>query len=391
MINLDLEKHINTQIEQSIRAYLDSDELRAKLREQVDAAAGVIIERIAGKVYADVINQGNIAEHIKNIIQVEASHQIQDQSLTMVREHLSQTPVSDIVKAQVQREANTAFTSMALPEASIDPKAIAWKKGSINGTYDDGGMINNFSSVGIDDKAKSVQLTILDDHVVVEGEFTAMNVTAAETVTARNLVLTGSLEIGTEIIDHGPFSQMIQMHSQMMIDQSLEPYTALLRDGQSLLSESTLAPSVANSNLRRVGNLLELNVSGDAKFSETLYVNANGKVGINTEEPRGALTVWDEDAEVTFVKTGRKTMFMGSTRDSQLEIGTNSKNQISLTEGSVTINSPITIMGVRFNTSVGVPEGEGLPNEIRFVTSAREDQPRFYICLGGSKWKSLGH
>jgi hypothetical protein len=53
---------------------------------------------------------------------------------------------------------------------------------------------------------------------IVIDEFTATD------ITATNLSLTGTLEIGTEIIDHGPFSQLIQHHSQMIVDQMFEPY-----------------------------------------------------------------------------------------------------------------------------------------------------------------------
>jgi hypothetical protein len=57
---------------------------------------------------------------------------------------------------------------------------------------------------------------------IVSDEFTATN------ITATNLSLTGTFEIGTEIIDHGPFSQLIQQHSQMIVDQALEPYRSNL-------------------------------------------------------------------------------------------------------------------------------------------------------------------
>jgi hypothetical protein len=58
---------------------------------------------------------------------------------------------------------------------------------------------------------------------IISDEFTAENITATENLTTKNLSLTGTLEIGTDIIDHGPFSQLIQQHSQMIVDQSLEP------------------------------------------------------------------------------------------------------------------------------------------------------------------------
>ena len=390
MINLDLEKQIAQQIEQTVKNYIDSEELRLKILEQVDDSIGKIIETVANRVYSEIVNRAQIADHIKTIVKLEAANAIQKESMEVVRAELSKTSVKQVIENAIKHDVDLSIRSFNFPEKSISTESINWSKGSLNGSYLRGGIIQNFSSTGIEDKSPNVQLTILEDHVVAEGQFTAMNITAADTVTAQNLVLTGSLEIGTEIIDHGPFSQMIQMHAEMVVDDKLQPYTTLLKDGQSLLTENNLAPSVTTSNLRKVGNLLELNVTGDAKFSETMFVSAGKKVGINTEEPRGALTVWDEDAEISFVKTGRRTMFLGSTRDSQVEIGCNNKGQICLTEDNISINSPMTIMGVKISASNGVPDGNGLPNEIRFVTSARDDQPRFYICLGGNKWKALG-
>jgi hypothetical protein len=390
MINLDLEKQIAQQIEQTVKNYIDSEELRLKILEQVDDSVGKIIETVANRVYSEIVNRAQIADHIKTIVKLEAANAIQKESMEVVRAELSKTSVKQVIENAIKHDVDLSVRSFNFPEKSIATESINWSKGSLNGSYLRGGIIQNFSSTGIEDKSPNVQLTILEDHVVAEGQFTAMNITAAETLTAQNLVLTGSLEIGTEIIDHGPFSQMIQMHAGMVTDEKLEPYTVLLKDGQSLLTENNLAPSVTTSNLRKVGNLLELNVTGDAKFSETMFVSAGKKVGINTEEPRGALTVWDEDAEISFVKTGRRTMFLGSTRDSQIEIGCNNKGQICLTEDNISISSPVTLMGVKISTSTGIPEGNGLPNEIRFVTSSRDDQPRFYICLGGNKWKALG-
>jgi hypothetical protein len=199
----------------------------------------------------------------------------------------------------------------------------------------------------------------------------------------------GTLEIGTDILDHGPFSQMIQMHSQMMIDQSLEAYTPLLRDGKALLDQNSLAASITQSNIRKLGNLQDLNVMGDAKFSETLFVSAAGKVGINTDEPRGALTIRDEEAEVSFARTRRHTMFIGSTRLGDIEFGTNNQSQLVLKENQIDINSPIRILGIKFTAANGVPDRDGEQNEIQMVTDARDDQPLFYVCRGGNKWQSL--
>lgn len=390
MINLDLEKHVNQQIEQSIKTYLDSEELKTRLKDQVNAALGHIIEHVAGKVYMEVMNENSFTEHINDIVKVEAAQQIQIITQAVVRENLATADISKIIDDKIQRTVTTNLVNVKLPENSIHPNAIDWSKQPLNGSYVRGGMIREFSSTGIDDKAKNVQLTILDDHVVTEGEFTAMNITAAENITAKNLSLTGTLEIGTEIIDHGPFSQMIQMHAGMVVDEALEPYKQLLINGQSIVNNGVLAPSVTQSNLRKIGNLSDLNVLGDAKFSETMFVSEHSKVGINTEEPRGALTVCDEDAEFSLTRTKRRTMFVGSTRDTDIEIGSHNQTQITLKQDIVDIANAVRVMGIKFSVSPGIPEYIGEMNEIVLISSARDDQAKFYICRGGNKWQALG-
>jgi hypothetical protein len=389
MINLDLEKQINQQIQETIQRYVTSEDLQTRIREQVDAAVGNIIGSVASKVYAEVLSSSDIKNNITKIVQLETNQHVHAESLAIVRSEIARTPIRDIVEKLVRNEVNIKIDKVDFPNNSLHPSTIAWYPKSISGDYVSGGLITDFSSTGIDDKSTTAQLTILDNHVVVEGEFTAMNITAADTIQAKNLSLTGTLEIGTEILDHGPFSQMIQMHSQMVVDQALEPYHELIRDGKSLITGDSLAPSISQSNLRKVGNLQELNVIGDAKFSETLYVSAGGKVGINTEEPRGALTIRDEDAEVSFMKTNRRTMYIGSTRNSGLEIGTNNQSQIVIKEDLIELNNAVRVMGIKFSVSGAIPEHTGEPNEIVFVLSAAEGQPRFYRCTGGNRWNAL--
>jgi hypothetical protein len=389
MINIDLEKQINDQIKITIQEYLNGDALRQSIQEKIDVAIADIISSVANKIYADIASSDDIKNHILGIVKLETNQNIQTESQYIVKQELSRVPVQEIVENIVKNEVTVKFDSLDFPDSSIPLKSIAFSPGSLSGDYVSGGLIKNFGSTGIDDKSNNVQLTILDDHVVVENQFTAMNITAADTLTAKNLTLTGTLEIGTDILDHGPFSQMIQMHSQMIVDQALESFQVLFKDGNPLVSTDTLAPSVSISNLRKLGNLIELNVMGDANFGETLYVGSK-RIGINTDEPRGALTIRDEETELSFSKSGSRTMYVGSsTRGQSLELGTNNQSRITLKDDIVEVKNPVRVMGIKFSVSGTIPDTAGEPNEIVFVLSANADQPRFYICLGGNQWQAL--
>jgi hypothetical protein len=390
MINLDLEKQITAQIEQTIRDYIVSTELYDSIKKQVDTAVTAVIQQVANKVYSDVVNQQSLTKDISSIVKHEAIITTQKQSLESVKLELSQLPVKKIVENLVKQEINLRLDTLDFPDNSINHSSIKWEPGALNGSHICGGRITNFNSLGIDDRATDFQLTITDGLVVIDKELTVETVNVTENLNVNNISILGTLEIGTDILDHGPFSQMIQMHSQMMIDQSLEAYTPLLRDGKALLDQNSLAASITQSNIRKLGNLQDLNVMGDAKFSETLFVSAAGKVGINTDEPRGALTIRDEEAEVSFARTRRHTMFIGSTRLGDIEFGTNNQSQLVLKENQIDINSPIRILGIKFTVANGVPDRDGEQNEIQMVTDARDDQPLFYVCRGGNKWQALG-
>jgi len=390
MINLDLEKHINEQVEQSIKAYIDSDELQKHVREQVDAAVGTIIQRIAGKVYVEIINENQIAQHIDNIIKIEAGQIVQNLSTQMVRDEISKISVSGLVEKQVNKEIKVKIDNFDFPESSIPTSAIKWKQGCLSGSLIDDGMISNFSSTGIDDKSDNVQLTILNDHVVVENNFSAYNVTAVEDINAKNISLTGALEIGTEIIDHGALTQFVQTHFEIKMEEAMANYKSLFnKDGQMIITPTSLAPSIVETNIKKLGNLQELNVLGDANLSGTVYINVNGKVGINTDSPRGAFTVYDQDAEVSFARTTRRTMFIGSTSPTGIELGTNSQAQLVFKENQIDINSALTILGIKFSVSDSIPEHQGSQNEVVFVKNVADGQPLIYICRGGTKWTGI--
>lgn len=389
MINLDLEKHINEQVEQAIKSYLESDELRKHVREQVDNAVGGIIQKVAGKVYVEVVNENQIAQHIESIIKIEAGQVVQNLSTQMVQKEISKISVKDLIEKQVNKEIKVKIENFDFPESSIPTSAINWQQGCLSGSLINDGMISNFSSTGIDDKSNNVQLTILDDHVVVENNFTAYNITAAEDINAKNISLTGALEIGTEIIDHGALTQFVQTHFEIKLEEALAEFKPLFNNGKMIITPTSLAPSIIETNIKKLGNLQELNVLGDANLSGILYVNVNGKVGINTDSPRGSLTVYDQDAEVSFVRTNRRTMFVGSTSPTGFELGTNSQAQLVFKENQIDINSALTILGIKFSVSESIPEHQGSQNEVVFVKNVADGQPLIYICRGGTKWTGI--
>ena len=77
-----------------------------------------------------------------------------------------------------------------------------------------------------------------------------------------------------------------------------------------LIDNNSLGNSIIESNLRKVGRLTSLSVTGITELADTVYIN-NGRLGVNTEEPAGVFTAWDEESELTVRKYKNRTMYVG--------------------------------------------------------------------------------
>jgi hypothetical protein len=146
---------------------------------------------------------------------------------------------------------------------------------------------------------------------------------------------------------------------------------------------------VINSNIRRLGLLQDLRVSGPSNLADTLIVTEGNRVGLNTDEPSGVLTIWDDDAELTVAKLSRRNMFVGSTRQTDVSLGTDNRVQLKMSSDGIEITDPITVQGIRFSVMDDVPERNGMRDEMVLVRNARDSQPRFYICEGSNRWRAL--
>ena len=80
------------------------------------------------------------------------------------------------------------------PESSIPAHAINFTDFTISGNHIQGGIITNFGSTGIDDKASICQLSIFDETTVVENNLLTNNLTVkGHTVIEGDLTVKGTL------------------------------------------------------------------------------------------------------------------------------------------------------------------------------------------------------
>ena len=98
-----------------------------------------------------------------------------------------------------------------------------------------------------------------------------------------------------------------------------------------VLSFSELGPTVTKSNLKQLGTLKSLNVSGDTTLGEFAgFYSELNRVGINTETPAGALGIFENGVDMFFGSNKIDTATLGTIGNDHLEIVTDSTVRITV-------------------------------------------------------------
>lgn len=373
-------------ISKEVVKIFESVDIEQIVKQQVEA----VIEKNI-RSYTQRLHTGfNVA--LENIIQNMES-ELDERVRAAARNAVAQTDIPHLIKRSVRNLYEEKIQSYDFPTNSIAASAIKWKDISFSGDMVNSGTIKNFGSTGIKDNATDVKLILNDNELTVESTLIAKEVHTAE-AEIGNLTVRGTLAVTGDFAITEALSEMLASVSTIAINEYFAQgfelgEKSILNNGKLLLNSTTLGPSIVNSNIRKLGLLQNLRVQGDSEFSDTMIIGENGRVGINTDSPEGALTVWDEDSEVTFSKSSRRVMRLGSTRDGELILGAANKDQLHIKNDSVEINEPLRLMGVKFSVLNYIPDFNGEPGEVVYHRSATLGQPVLYICQGGNNWAAV--
>jgi hypothetical protein len=263
--------------------------------------------------------------------------------------------------------------------------------------------LKNFASTGISDQASTCQLTVMDDITVVENQLIAKNLEVIETTTIKNLIVKGSINTDNrswnELKDHVSeltLKKITDEWKSQLVDQVTEQiksagidFENVTVNGQDLVSGSCLSSRVTESNLQRVGNLQNLRVLGEASFNKNTLNVVNKRIGINTESPEMALSVWDEEVSVVIGKNKAKQAYIGTNRDNGVAIGVNRVPQIELDVDGMTTIKKLRVGLHRISHDVQVPGYSGTRGDIVFNSNPGPSNVFAWVCLGGHRWQDL--
>lgn len=181
--------------------------------------------------------------------------------------------------------------------------------------------------------------------------------------------------------------EVVNTSLQRIQDRGIDANSILL-NGQPLISEQTIAPTVQSSSLTSVGILNSLTVKGEINLSNTVFVDSN-RLGINTNTPDAALSLWDEEVAVSVGKLKDNTAYIGTNRKQNFVIVVNQQNQIEVsTDGTTTIQK-LQVGKHKISHSSEAPGWLGNKGDFVFNTDYKLGSPFAWVCLGQYKWQGL--
>lgn len=263
------------------------------------------------------------------------------------------------------------------------------KDRSLSGNKINGGMITNFSSVGISDEATQTVIAIkneglhvdnafvktianpltVDGNLDVKGEVYAEKLHVNEISSDLRNERTSPLEfqgdgkapVGKGLIwtGGGHTKQFIlkEKPDRLWASESLDLYRGrvYMIGGETVLDSTKLGNSVVDSNLKSVGNLRQLNVNGSVNINHFVKYNAdNNQFSIGAEEPNGMFSMESFDHQFVIDPTENKNWKIGSWTTSGVDIITDDTVRIQIENtGKVTFHN---------KTSFQQPIGIGVKN-----------------------------
>lgn len=394
-----VQKRIDAEVSVAINKAVSADKINKLVTDAANRAA-----KIAAAEYKPDLTQIDKALTDSSSLIIQNVSKTAEQIVNeTARSHVNKLDINLITQTAVAKLLDEKLKDFKFPEKSIKSSAIDFSE-NISGDYVDGGIIRNFSSSGIDDKAKSIQLTVLDTHTVIENELLTRKITIKESTTFEgNIHFNGTVDIAspgfvavidatTEQVKSNLNQSLFENYSSLLFDKIKQDGLDLSRvtfDGKELVNGSHLSNGIITSNLKRVGVLDDLQVRGEMLIANSFFVGKQ-RIGINTLEPTHSFTLWDDDTEVIIGKKQGGIAQIGTSRPQSVVLTSNLKNNLLLNpDGSVTIAN-LNLGQVSISSSPTPPNYNAPKGTIVFNANPSLGGPIGWVSLGNAQWANFG-
>ena len=360
------EQEFNTQINRLIDEALENIDISGQINE-------IVQERLDSGPFQDYINS-TLRQHVNQInITGPALKKLEENGNVLIQQNMPRViqVITDRIDAVMSDVVNQKLRDIQFPERSIDPKLIDTRKLKIKREN-----IEDFgNTAGIEDIADDVQLTIMNDAVVVENKIIT-NQIKSKTLVTEKLV---TKDIDTD----QPWVSDLKKDFIESIPKPTPP-----KDWSFKVAEMEARIKV---NEERGGQLKQLEVSGEALLSDVLYTTpGNNRVGINTMDPSDALTIWDQEAEVVIGKHKKQQGYIGTRRRQSINIGANNKVGITIDSTGTVFIDKLELQGKIISNGRDVPNHASKQGDIVLNNNPQVGKYIGWVCLDGIKWAGFG-
>lgn len=263
-------------------------------------------------------------------------------------------------------------------------------------------LIEYFSNTGINDTATQNQMTITDQTTAIKNHLFVPMINVSD-MSVNNLSVIGSINVDNTSWD-GLATHISQRTLDLLSDQWKDQlvsnvtkqiqengidFDQILSGGRTLVDGNQLSRSITESNLQSVGRLKTLQVTGEAHINNNTLNILNKRLGVNTESPEMALSVWDEEVSIVVGKNRANEAYIGTNRDQGVVIGVNRKPQIEIDTNGLTRIKQLQIGLHKISHATQVPGWSGTRGDMVFNANPGSDRVFAWVCLGAFKWQTL--
>lgn len=402
-LQVSIEQEVRDTISQEIVNRVASAELSQIIDQVITDQLSVRlkkynIEATTESKLASIVSQ--LTQQIEKSLAAAANKQITED----ITRKLAQLDVPTAIASLVEKKLGDTIAVGNFPQGSIPHTSVNFKECKFSGSQIKGGIIENFGSTGIEDRATKVTLTLLDHASVFENTVFAPKLEVKGDLTIEGLV-TFKGDIATDspafntLIAHSTLKVKEELNEELfqgfsntihknLLEQGLD-LDRITQGGREVIKGSQLGYHITDSNLQRLGVVVDLQTKGENLLSDTLYVTGR-RVGINTIDPSAPLAVWDEEVEMVVAKRKQDTGYIGTSRYQRVVLGSNNKENITLnTDGSVEIEE-LSIGNIPMTSAAVTPNYEGRTGQIVWNESPSAGGAVGWVCLGATRWAKFG-
>ena len=399
-ITAQVQQQVAVQIDQKISEIVSNLDTTSILADQLSKKLDARLNQLpidSKSIEAQLsLRLDKLSSDLSSRVQTE-SIRITTESINSQINRIDFTQICQSTLLSAIQNQTFKYSDASIPARAIDP--TDW---IISGSNIQGGIIKNFGSSGIDDKALTCQLSIFDSVTVVENNLVTKDLTVKGTTTIEgDLNVTGTMpedsalfknvvraSVGAIKTDPTVFQTYVDAVFTQIKDTGID-LNQIKLNNQDIFVGQALGNSIINSNLQTVGQLKELQVAGESLLSGTLYTT-NQRVGVNTIEPAQALSIWDQEVEIGIGKQSSSTAVIGVPRNQTLVLSSNGKNNITLTPDGATAVNRLNIGSMTFSVADMPPHDNQPTGSVVFNSNPSLGGPLGWVSLGEARWANFG-